>query len=149
MCVVCLTLAYVKIFQEPTSYAISNVYHIGSGAKLKRSTAKQLEYECNQMINSCESDTLQDIQPVDSSGIISVVQEKSYSTGEINASELEVVNDLHPMQSIFLGSDRRYNRYWIFLGPCNMCDPGHKRVYYESSEDGHWEVIETEEVIYV
>ncbi|KAK1409737.1 hypothetical protein QVD17_36266 [Tagetes erecta] len=131
--------------EEPTSHAIPDAHHIGSGAKLKRSTAKQLEYECNQMINSCESDTIQDIQPVDSSGIISVIQEKSYSTGENSAADLEVVNNLHPMQSIFLGSDRRYNRYWIFLGPCNMCDPGHKRIYFESSEDGHWEVIETEE----
>ena len=24
-------------------------------------------------------------------------------------------------------------------------DPGHRRVYIESSEDGHWEVIDTEE----
>ncbi|CAL2258594.1 unnamed protein product [Prunus armeniaca] len=26
-------------------------------------------------------------------------------------------------------------------------DPGHRRVYIESSEDGHWEVIDTEEYI--
>lgn len=54
--------------------------------------------------------------------------------------------DSHPIQSVCLGSDRRYNRYWLFLGPCNADDPGHKRVYFESSEDGHWEVIDTEEV---
>lgn len=47
---------------------------------------------------------------------------------------------------MFLGSDRRYNRYWLFLGPCNVDDPGHRRIYFESSEDGHWEVIDTEEV---
>ncbi|CAL2244652.1 unnamed protein product [Prunus armeniaca] len=51
------------------------------------------------------------------------------------------------MQSVFLGSDRRYNRYWLFLDPCNAYDPGHRRVYIESSEDGHWEVIDTEEVV--
>ncbi|MFS8012183.1 putative transcription factor & chromatin remodeling DDT family [Helianthus anomalus] len=126
--------------EEPASCSVSNVHHIGSGAKIKRSTAKQLENERNLLICSCESDTVHDMQPVDSSGIISVIQEKSNSEAEI-----EIINDLHPMQSIFLGSDRRYNRYWIFLGPCNTCDPGHKRVYFESSEDGHWEVIETEE----
>ena len=54
---------------------------------------------------------------------------------------------VHPMQSVFLGSDRRYNRYWLFLGPCNANDPGHGRVYFESSEDGHWEVIDAKEVI--
>ncbi|KAD7479854.1 hypothetical protein R6Q59_008692 [Mikania micrantha] len=131
--------------EEPASHVVSNVHHIGSGAKIKRSTAKQLENECNQMIISCKSDIIQEMQPVDSSGIITMIREQRYSSGEHNASELEVINDLHPMQSIFLGSDRRYNRYWIFLGPCNLCDPGHKRIYFESSEDGHWEVIETEE----
>ncbi|CAI9273230.1 unnamed protein product [Lactuca saligna] len=113
------------------------VYHIGSGAKIKRSTSKQLENEFNQLIHS-EKDEMQDMQPVDSSAIISLIQ---------NTTEIEVINDLHPMQSIFLGSDRRYNRYWLFVGPCNTCDPGHKRIYFESSEDGHWEVIETEEAL--
>ncbi|PQQ09558.1 hypothetical protein Pyn_06800 [Prunus yedoensis var. nudiflora] len=51
------------------------------------------------------------------------------------------------MQSVFLGSDRRYNRYWLFLGPCNAYDPGHRRVYFKSSEDGHWEEIDTEEAL--
>lgn len=144
---ICLTLANVKIFQEPASSSVPNVHHIGSGAKVKRSTAKQLEIEYRRLISSCESDTVQDTQPVDSSGIMSIIQDKSNSSGENGAAEIEVVNDLHHMQSIFLGSDRRYNRYWIFLGPCNMCDPGHKRIYFESSEDGHWEVIETEQVM--
>ncbi|KVI06242.1 DDT domain-containing protein [Cynara cardunculus var. scolymus] len=142
--------------KEPVRSAVQsipNVCHIGSGAKIKRSTAKQqrmfmpLENNCSQMINSGESDTIQDIQTVDSAAIISVIQEKSCSSGQKNAREIEVVHDLHPMQSLFLGSDRRYNRYWLFLGPCNMCDPGHKRIYFESSEDGHWEVIETEEAL--
>ncbi|KAI3721692.1 hypothetical protein L2E82_32709 [Cichorium intybus] len=122
--------------EEPVSSSV--VHHIGSGAKIKRSTAKQLENDISQMINNGEQDRIQDMQPVDSSAIISVIQ---------NTTEIEIINDLHPMQSIFLGSDRRYNRYWLFLGPCNIHDPGHKRVYFESSEDGHWEVIETEEAL--
>ncbi|PQP93389.1 hypothetical protein Pyn_21136 [Prunus yedoensis var. nudiflora] len=47
------------------------------------------------------------------------------------------------MQSVFLGSDRRYNRYWLFLGPCNAYDQG----FFLSSEDGHWEVIDTGEAL--
>ncbi|XP_071706222.1 homeobox-DDT domain protein RLT3-like [Rutidosis leptorrhynchoides] len=138
--------------EEPVSLSVQcvpNVYQIGSGAKIKRSTTKQqtmfmpLENDHSQMINRGESDTAQDIQPVDSSVIISLIQEK---VRQKDAAELEAMDDdLHPMQSVLLGSDRRYNRYWLFLGPCNMCDPGHKRIYFESSDDGRWEVIETEE----
>ncbi|PWA91394.1 DDT domain-containing protein [Artemisia annua] len=129
---------------------VPNIYQIGSGAKIKRSTAKQqrifvpLENNCRQIINSGESDTMPDVQPVDSSAVISVVQEESM---EKDVTEVEDVDDLHPMQSIYLGSDRRYNRYWLFLGPCNTFDPGHKRIYFESSEDDHWDVIETQEAL--
>uniref|UniRef100_A0A8R7PQ20 Homeobox-DDT domain protein RLT3 n=2 Tax=Triticum urartu TaxID=4572 RepID=A0A8R7PQ20_TRIUA len=49
----------------------------------------------------------------------------------------------HQPQIVLLGSDRRYNNYWLFLGPCRADDPGHRRVYFESSEDGHWEVIDS------
>uniref|UniRef100_A0A0E0LNF8 Homeobox domain-containing protein n=1 Tax=Oryza punctata TaxID=4537 RepID=A0A0E0LNF8_ORYPU len=49
----------------------------------------------------------------------------------------------HQPQVVLLGSDRRYNNYWLFLGPCRTDDPGHRRVYFESSEDGHWEVIDS------
>lgn len=91
--------------------------------------------------------TSSDSRPVDSSLIISKSSfENSASNGK-GAKETEALFYLHPMQSVYLGSDRRYNRYWLFLGPCNVYDPGHKRVYFESSEDGHWEVIDTEEVI--
>lgn len=59
-------------------------------------------------------------------------------------------NDLsiaaHEPQLVLLGSDRRYNSYWLFLGPCREDDPGHRRVYFESSEDGHWEVIDSPQV---
>lgn len=50
------------------------------------------------------------------------------------------------MQTVHLGSDRRYNNYWLFLGPCARDDPGHRMVFFESSEDGHWEVIDTPQV---
>ncbi|VAH42682.1 unnamed protein product [Triticum turgidum subsp. durum] len=49
----------------------------------------------------------------------------------------------HQPQIVLLGSDRRYNNYWLFLGLCRADDPGHRRVYFESSEDGHWEVIDS------
>ncbi|KAK1379236.1 homeobox-DDT domain protein RLT3-like [Heracleum sosnowskyi] len=29
------------------------------------------------------------------------------------------------------------------MGPCNDHDPGHRRLYFESSENGQWEVIDT------
>ncbi|GJZ77998.1 hypothetical protein Tco_0642670 [Tanacetum coccineum] len=44
-----------------------------------------------------------DVQPVDSSAVISVIQEKG---GEKDVTSVEDVDDLHPMQSIYLGSDR-------------------------------------------
>lgn len=50
------------------------------------------------------------------------------------------------MQTVHLGSDRRYNNYWLFLGLCARDDPGHRMVFFESSDDGHWEVIDTPEV---
>lgn len=53
----------------------------------------------------------------------------------------------HSMQSIYLGSDRRYNDYWLFIGPCDITDPGHRQVYFESSEDGHWEIINSSQAL--
>lgn len=82
---------------------------------------------------------------MDSSASILKFYQKSLGKGQ-DEKETEAGNG-HPMQSVFLGSDRRYNRYWLFLGPCCTNDPGHRRVYFESSEDGHWEVIDTEEVM--
>ena len=55
----------------------------------------------------------------------------------------------HQPQIVLLGSDRRYNNYWLFLGPCRADDPGHRRVYFESSEDGHWEVIDSPQVVHL
>ena len=76
-----------------------------------------------------------DSHPVDSSSIV-------------GADFAKLAGDnVHPMQSVYLGSDRRFNRYWLFLGPCNANDPGHRCVYFESSEDGHWEVISHKEAL--
>ncbi|RAL37048.1 hypothetical protein DM860_003970 [Cuscuta australis] len=123
---------------------VANNY--GSGAKIKRSTAKpgsllrqvggysSWHSEKNMSVASA-------LYPVDSLAVIST------SFKKVNKTEVDGGDDLHPMQSIFLGSDRRYNQYWIFLGPCDDIDPGHRRIYFESSEDGHWEVIDTEEAL--
>lgn len=99
------------------------------------------------MLGGKEINPSSELCPVDSSTSISKFHGKEkFSSKRKETREAEVGLDLHPMQSVFLGPDRRYNRYWLFLGPCNANDPGHKRVYFESSEDGHWEVIDTEEV---
>ncbi|KAI3852390.1 hypothetical protein MKX03_018870 [Papaver bracteatum] len=68
-----------------------------------------------------------------------------YTSEAIRVDAMELNG--HPLLSVYLGSDRRYNCYWLFLGPCNVKDPGHRRIYFESSEDGHWEVIDTEEAL--
>ncbi|KAA8534625.1 hypothetical protein F0562_032116 [Nyssa sinensis] len=131
---------------------VPNINHYGSGAKIKRSSAKQHNLPkpfggyIGQVIGRKEVNTTSVLLPVDSLASMSKVYAKEISSGKgKDAKQMEVEDDLHPMQSIFLGSDRRYNRYWLFLGPCNECDPGHKRIYFESSEDGHWEMIDTEE----
>ncbi|THG21669.1 hypothetical protein TEA_000298 [Camellia sinensis var. sinensis] len=137
----------------PSAQCVPNINHCGSGAKIKRSSVKQhnlptIGGHIGQMVATKELDTTSGLHPVDSSASISKIcaNVKSCSQRK-DAKEMEVEDDLHPMQSIFLGSDRRYNRYWIFLGPCSAFDPGHKRIYFESSEDGHWEVIDTEEAL--
>uniref|UniRef100_A0A5B6YSH3 DDT domain-containing protein n=1 Tax=Davidia involucrata TaxID=16924 RepID=A0A5B6YSH3_DAVIN len=131
---------------------VPNINHCGSGAKIKRSSAKQHNLpkpfggHIGQAIGIKQVNTTSVLLPVDSLASISKVYVKEKSSIERkDAKQMEVEDDLHPMQSIFLGSDRRYNRYWLFLGPCNEYDRGHKRIYFESSEDGHWEVIDTEE----
>ncbi|MCD9640179.1 hypothetical protein HAX54_025324 [Datura stramonium] len=128
-----------------------SMIHHASGGKIKRSSAKssyltgQAQSHCGQLSNQDPTVSLE-LQPVDSSVSMSKLCEKNKSSSTAkNAKEVETRDELHPMQSIFLGSDRRYNRYWIFLGPCNELDPGHRRIYFESSEDGQWEVIDTEQ----
>ncbi|XP_057471021.1 homeobox-DDT domain protein RLT3-like isoform X2 [Actinidia eriantha] len=128
--------------------------HYGYGAKIKRASGKQHKLAtpfggyCEQMLTTKELDRPSALHPKDSSASIHSFFAKANSCCQRkDAKETEVEDNLHPMQSIFLGSDRRYNRYWLFLGPCNANDPGHKSIYFESSEDGHWEVVDTEEAL--
>ncbi|XP_073128054.1 homeobox-DDT domain protein RLT3 isoform X2 [Henckelia pumila] len=123
-----------------------NIY--GSGAKIKRSTTKQCNLpligSCGQTLGNLGTGTSE--QPTDSLVTMSKISdEEKCENMKTIAEEFEIDDYIHPMQSIFLGSDRRYNRYWVFLGPCDETDPGHRRIYFESSEDGHWEVIDTRE----
>lgn len=105
-----------------------NVYHHTFGAKIKRSTSSK------QVVDITSGEHVWRLQ--------NAKQVQGAKANTIDKSEIS-----HPMQSAYLGSDRRYNSYWLFLGPCEEKDPGHRRVYFESSEDGHWEVIDTMEVI--
>ncbi|KAI5081671.1 hypothetical protein GOP47_0001414 [Adiantum capillus-veneris] len=54
-------------------------------------------------------------------------------------------DELYVFRSLPLGLDRRRNRYWQFMTSYAAEDPGCGRIFFESSEDGHWEVIDTEE----
>ncbi|XP_019421856.1 PREDICTED: homeobox-DDT domain protein RLT3-like [Lupinus angustifolius] len=123
----------------------SSIPLCGSGAKIKRSVVKKPGPFCNQtaqMQHVKDAHCIFHPSPVDSSSLNSNVNNHEGSSEQgIDSS------GSHPIQSLFLGSDRRYNRYWLFLGPCNADDPGHWRVYFESSEDGHWEVIDTAEAL--
>ncbi|KAL0401362.1 UNVERIFIED_CONTAM: Homeobox-DDT domain protein RLT3 [Sesamum latifolium] len=127
-----------------------NTHHRGSGAKIKRSMVKQ--YDSLGLLGSRGGQTFSgpDVnipeQPIDSLVPMSKIgEEETVANMKRVAKQMEAELYLHPMQSIFLGSDRRYNRYWLFLGPCDELDPGHRRIYFESSEDGHWEIIDTKE----
>ncbi|XP_074324417.1 homeobox-DDT domain protein RLT3 [Apium graveolens] len=121
---------------------------VSSGGKIKRSMTKQQNVpgtvggHIEQTLCIIESNKGSLREPVDSL----VINGKDKPSNKNNDSnDVEFDEDVHPMQSIYLGSDRRYNRYWLFMGPCIDYDPGHKRIYFESSEDGHWEVIDTAE----
>ncbi|XP_020249800.1 homeobox-DDT domain protein RLT3-like isoform X2 [Asparagus officinalis] len=95
----------------------------GSGAKIKKSSTRSHQ---------------QDLEIISGAS-------KGVKTSIANGTEAEDKSqpDIHQVQSVHLGYDRRYNSYWLFLGPCDAHDPGHRRVYFESSEDGHWKVIDT------
>ncbi|KAK8688666.1 hypothetical protein V6N13_087418 [Hibiscus sabdariffa] len=131
---------------------VPSIPHYGSGAKIKRSSSRMNFPRPSwvyggQRNSGQESHTSSDSRPVDSSSVTKFFEKEKCSSSEKDAKQTEVGVYIHPMQSVFLGSDRRYNRYWLFLGPCNGYDPGHRRIYFESSEDGHWEVIDTEEAL--
>ncbi|KAL5188937.1 Homeobox-DDT domain protein RLT3 [Glycine soja] len=127
----------MKDSTKVTADCNSGIQLRGSGAKIKRSAVKKPGPLWNQKVH-LNSDPC----AVDSSSLISRFHTHEASFGKGKVSFIS-----HPIQSVFLGSDRRYNRYWLFLGPCNVDDPGHRRIYFESSEDGHWEVIDTEEAL--
>ncbi|XP_073007823.1 homeobox-DDT domain protein RLT3 [Typha latifolia] len=144
--------------ERSASVILSASFH-GSGAKIKKSsTSYQLPSSFiwkGSMRDVKESS--QHSFPIDSSLISSkskngqaVDNENEHQFGDSrdNSEVTEVSGqDVHPLQSIYLGSDRRYNNYWLFLGPCTTNDPGHRRVYFESSEDGHWEVIDSTQAL--
>ncbi|KAL4363236.1 hypothetical protein GQ457_04G025600 [Hibiscus cannabinus] len=127
---------------------IPNIPHYGSGAKIKRASSIRQNFPRPSWVyGGQEPHTSSDSHPVDSSSITKFFEKEKCSSSGKDAKQTEGEVYIHPMQSIFLGSDRRYNRYWLFLGPCNGYDPGHRRIYFESSEDGHWKVIDTEEAL--
>ncbi|CAN0927277.1 Homeobox-DDT domain protein RLT3 [Linum grandiflorum] len=128
---------------RPAFGTAPNLQRYGSGAKIKRSSLHRPSW-----VHSKITSSLSKSQPVDSSVSICKLngEDKSSGTGT-DAKETEAGASLHHMQSVFLGSDRRYNQYWLFLGPCDFHDPGHKRVYFESSEDGNWKVVDTAEAL--
>jgi hypothetical protein len=75
----------------------------------------------------------------------------SSATSEKTRAQLKVdidfrADELFVLRSQPLGLDRRHNRYWQFVTSSIADDPGCGRLYFESSEDGHWEVINTDEV---
>ncbi|GFP91003.1 hypothetical protein PHJA_001244300 [Phtheirospermum japonicum] len=132
--------------------SVPNINHHGSGAKIKRSMAKNCKSLGLLGSSVGKTSTGPDVnttEPIDSFVLMPKIgDEEKYANMKKIAKQMEAEDFLHPMQSIFLGSDRRYNRYWLFLGPCDEFDPGHRRIYFESSEDGHWEMIDTKEALY-
>lgn len=54
--------------------------------------------------------------------------------------------ELYVFRSLPLGSDRRHNRYWQFVTGNGGQDPGCGRLFFEPNFNGHWGVIDTEEV---
>ncbi|CDY51255.1 BnaC03g77790D [Brassica napus] len=116
---------------------VPSIYSHGSGGKIKRASSSNHPrvswVHGGERIEKLSKSS--DSHPVDSSSIVGADFAKLAGDG------------VHPMQSVYLGSDRRFNRYWLFLGPCNANDPGHRCVYFESSEDGHWEVISHKEAL--
>ncbi|KAK9125687.1 hypothetical protein Scep_014533 [Stephania cephalantha] len=136
----------------------SSIIHHG-GAKIKRSSAKQSKLHkpsCDHMSNlkymKETNNSVESLRYDSSPAILNPFRKENFSKyknglfGKNHSQSMEEVANGHAMQSIFLGYDRRFNRYWLLLGPCDVKDPGLRRIYFESSEDGHWEVIDTEEV---
>ncbi|KAF9618410.1 hypothetical protein IFM89_001133 [Coptis chinensis] len=138
--------------------SLPTIQHHG-GAKLKRSSANQNSLSNPFTGNISNAHGMKEIQTprqvvLDSSEPLNCrmnrndcTKKNDFLRPEGSEAIEEVGLDGHPLQSIYLGSDRRFNSYWIFLGPCNANDPGHRRIYFESSEDGHWEMLNTREAL--
>ncbi|PIA28796.1 hypothetical protein AQUCO_06600010v1 [Aquilegia coerulea] len=144
----------VEARESVTAENLASIQHHG-GAKIKRSVAKQNNLVKPFWSNSESMDVVKEMDaPPGKHSVKWNGLKKNDSrvpdASKTNATESidEAGLDRHPLQSIYLGSDRRFNSYWLFLGPCNAKDPGHRRIYFESSEDGHWEVIDTKEALY-
>ncbi|XP_020686322.1 homeobox-DDT domain protein RLT3 isoform X4 [Dendrobium catenatum] len=131
----------------PMSALTPSVHYLGPGAKIKRQPSKINPTSSNiwevPADSVVERHMLRNLSRSGSSRSSSTVSKKGHSSGRTEA----MLPDVHPLKSIHLGSDRRYNNYWLFLGPCDATDPGHRRIYFESSEDGHWQVIETTQAL--
>ncbi|PKA61598.1 hypothetical protein AXF42_Ash018211 [Apostasia shenzhenica] len=119
-----------------------SMQYLGSGAKLKRLPSKNSLTPGNiwkQTKKDIEHSKLRYSSQGNCSQTSSMVSKGLSSDG--------LQTSVHSLKAIHLGSDRRYNNYWLFLGPCDRTDPGHRRVYFESSEDGHWQVIDTTQAL--
>lgn len=125
--------------EGPVPAITSRSLYLGSGAKIKKLPSKINPISSNIY----EGHAMDKFSQTGSSLSSSVVSLKGQSSGGTEAT----ASNAHPLKSIHLGSDRRYNNYWLFLGPCDATDPGHRRIYFESSEDGHWQAIETTQAL--
>ncbi|KAG6482178.1 homeobox-DDT domain protein RLT3-like [Zingiber officinale] len=130
-----------------TSTLVTGIRYHGSGAKIKRKMCSR------QSVTMLEADTplcSMSLNITTADNVDTSINRRGCqlsSSGSNSSKVKEACNNMHPMQSILLGSDRRYNNYWLFLGLCSVHEPGHRRVYFESSEDGHWEVIDTAQAL--
>ncbi|KAF0908070.1 hypothetical protein E2562_022918 [Oryza meyeriana var. granulata] len=129
----------VPILEEPPRVlpSIPRTQPHVSGGKIKKST-RNIRQSTDECFNTSGSMYGLDSSMHEQAGSLRSHDYVAYSGR--NDSSTGVV---HQPQVVLLGSDRRYNNYWLFLGPCRADDPGHHRVYFESSEDGHWEVIDS------
>jgi hypothetical protein len=79
-----------------------------------------------------------------------VLSAQQYAYADKTRSQLKSyighrAEQLYVYRSLPLGQDRRRNRYWQFSTSASPNDPGSGRIFFES-KDGHWRVIDSEEV---
>ncbi|KAF8683513.1 hypothetical protein HU200_044426 [Digitaria exilis] len=107
-----------------------------SGGKIKKST-KNIYESSDEFLNGPQNSYSLDCSQQGWSA------SRSNQNYIIDSGRNDLSGVVHEPHVVLLGSDRRYNSYWLFLGPCRADDPGHRRVYFESSDDGHWEVVDS------